>query len=415
MNSLPQVVFLCPTYDFASPRNIRTKHIAQYLKENYRISIVCFNSNVEDITVTEEDNISIVRLPYTWMSRFITNRQFGHFQPAGILRVLCRSISFVINRFWLFPDPWMAEKKRMLQAFSRIKLVPDVLVASVMPFSMALVAIEYRQSLSKDANLKLVFDIGDPLSHNIIPIKKRTRKALMKLEQRILNESNHTVLTNENTANHYRDTFGVSRDRVSVIPQGANVASDTSVKYSLSKKSQYSLRYAGTFIESVRDPRPLITTLAAPNAIFKLTVCGTIDPQFINGNSHVDFCGWLSHSQMTGFYQQADCLLFIDNDKSLQTSGKIYELLAVRRPILFIYSDKNSTVKASCDHFNHILFVLNEEHAIQAALQEVEGWLEQLSARFSSDGGMAHYDVQQYSWESRAAQFNLAIQSVLSE
>ena len=403
MDIKPHIVIICPTYDYPSPRNVRVKGVLPHLKSQYRLSVIALCAKSKSIEVERSDDETIVRVPYSWISRYVVNKRFSAKKLTGVTLSLSRISSYLLKRFYLFPDPWVIERKRLLAAFSVLNR-PDVLVASIMPFSMAEVAFAFNNSSPADKNVPVVLDIGDPLAANVATVVRGGQKKAREYESKILRSADHVLVTNRGTAEHYIEDFGVHPDSITVVPQGAKlpVADDkTKVLPGSFQASQIKLRYAGLFIKDIRDPRLLFSKMKDWQSAVKLTVCGGIDSCFVSGNEHVNFIGWLSEDEIDEFFADADCLLYFDNKRGLQTSGKIYELLATKKPILFLYDNPDSLVMSDCAKYGHIRFVRNEPQAIDNCFATFRDWFAE-ALFWINDAGGSSYDVSDFSWSNRA-------------
>ena len=405
MNMPDHLVFLVPIFDSSAPRTIRVKNIIPCLSEQYRITVVCLSGDITEISTEKSEQYEILRVPYSWLSRNITIRRYSNRDYNVIVRSFVRALSYVIQRFGLFPDAWIYERKNILKALRTVDQPIDILIASMMPFSTAKMAFDHRDGVSENGPI-VICDIGDPLSKNIILKVRHGVTKRKRYEQYVVDNSDHIITTNKMTVDYYCDQFGAHAENVSCVPQGAPV-SNSKVVFDNSESDHgaeqaVNMVYAGIFIDKARDPRLLFDILKQFQNEIRVQVCGGINQYFKTDNDHVQFRGEIPHSEIHEFYGQGDLLLYIDNSHGIQTSGKIYELLALRKPILFLYSGANSAVKDECSGFGHIIYVQNNELDLQFVLSDIKMRMEQANVWLESN---SDYNISDFSWDTRASQF----------
>lgn len=396
------LVYLVPTFDTAAPRTIRAKQLAVRLSMHYRVSVVCFEAGLDNVTVDHQKDYDVIRVPYSAVSRHITLRRYSDVSYKKLL-VLLRPLSFLIRRFFMFPDAWMAERKAMLRALEGLDSPIDIIVASMMPFSTGAVASDYKQSLSINQKLHIVADIGDPLANNAVSKPGRQKSRLIEFEQKTVQMCDHIVVTNEQTKEHYIDNFGIERRAISCVPQGADIVSLPAPIFKESAAA-ISIVYAGLFIRRLRDPLVLFDVLRDFQSDVLLRVYGDIDEEFKIGNGHIEFNQSIAHELVFEQYRAADCVLYFDNKEGIQTSGKIFELLGLRMPIVFVYDSENSSVKEMCSHYGHIIFCKNNASSIVTVLSTIDQRVE--NANHWLKVNESEYNTQAFSWDERARQFN---------
>ena len=413
MSKLPHIVFLVPNFDQPAPRNIRAKQLISYLSKDYQISVVCLQPNIKSLTIEQKDHYNLVSAPYSLFSHFITLRLYKGKPLNPVLYKFSQIFGYFLKRVVLFPDPWVWEHSRLLNALEKLPVPADVLVASIMPFSSGGVAIEHLKRCPSTHTPALVCDIGDPLAGNVALSTNFKKTRLVEYEKTILNSSDYIVVTNSSTAEYYSNEYAFDKSNIYVIPQGAPIFKNIENKSSKANQNLTNVVYAGVFLESIRDPRRLFSVLKKYSDTIRLSVFGGINKSFSTNNNHIIFNGWKPHSTIITSYDAADCVLFFDNYEGIQTSGKIYELLATRKPILFVYEQVDSVVKKQVEHYGHIIFVHNRSEAYEAIFENLAERLIKANRWFDTDEGK-DYNENQFSWQSRALSFKKVLQTALS-
>ena len=412
MKHKPHIVFLCPTFDYPSPRNLRVKGLLPCLQIHYKISIVALTSESRNVEIEHAKYATIYRAPYSRISRYITNKRYSDHKLNRTLLTASRICSYLLKKYYLFPDVWISEKQNLVGVLSSLEQKPDVLVASMMPFSMADTAIDFLKTSGLKNKVPLILDIGDPLTDNVVKMTHKKSSQVFEYECEILKSADHIVVTNDATKHLYADQFGIDTVDLSVIQQGSILPDWAELADSGSSTLPVKLHYAGLFIDSVRDPRKLFTELSGHTISIKVSVAGSIDQIFQANADHIDFVGMIPWENIDSFYRSADCLLFLDNRSGIQTSGKIYELLATRKPILFCYDNTDSQVKKECEDFGHVIFVKNDAQNLKKKLENLPALIEKSRQWLKSEEGIS-FKTEQFSWNERAVRFRVVINKLL--
>jgi glycosyltransferase involved in cell wall biosynthesis len=157
--------------------------------------------------------------------------------------------------------------------------------------------------------------------------------------------------------------------------------------------------YAGVFYRKLRDPGALFSAVTALAEKTQLDIF-TGSSKFRVSSPRVVFHKPLPYAEILQKYQEYDVLVFLDNAYGIQTSGKIYELIAAKRPILFIYENEHSPTKKLVDDYRGVVFAKNDPAAIMGAIEQIR----ERYAEFSFD-----FPIEEHSWESRGEQYRKVI------
>jgi glycosyltransferase involved in cell wall biosynthesis len=377
-------------YDRNSPRDIRTSNLLPYLKDKFSTTIIAMEypfkrENIEGVTV--------YRLPFSFLSRYIFNKTESGYRPKGLVRLLSRSLSFIGNKFWGFPDPWVWEKKR-LKKFILENLEPhSIIVCSMIPFSCGdMIRNVCKQSSWK--NSKVIFDIGDPLAHNSLTNSVSSRA--VRYEKDLLNFADAILVTNTQTALHYHKEFHLPTKKIAVVPQGVDISLFTPKSDIHKSDDKIKLIYAGALYKDLRDPTIFLNTIA--NSDFKnieIILYSEIS-RFgdFSDIKNISVRSRITHVELIKKYQNSDILIMFDNAYGMQTSGKIYELLALEKPILFIYSNAESALYLEVKEYGNVITCLNNKKTITSFFNNLNNG--------NLDLGNLGYDRDDFSWQKRS-------------
>jgi len=389
----PSLLIMQLRYDHNSPRDIRTTNLLPYLKDKYTITIIAMEYPFKRKKI---EGVRVIRIPYSFFSRYIFNKTESGYRPKGILKFLSRGLSYVGNKLFGFPDPWIWEIKKIKKVIQKNLDPPDLIICSILPFSSGEII---RQLCAKPKwkKAKVILDIGDPLAHNSTAIT--ISKKAMDYEHKILDFANTIIITNSPTAKHYSKTYKIQEKKLEVIPQGV----DTNLfkpKKSVQKINQrIKLIYAGAFYKNLRDPSVFLNTIAKNkydhievNLFSEISIYGNF-----SHSQNIIVRERINHAKLVQEYQNADILIMFDNAYGMQTSGKIYELLSFEKPILFIYSNEKSSLYQEVKDYENVIVCHNSEKEIQEFFRNIN--MEKLNTQQSS------YNREDFSWKNRADHF----------
>jgi hypothetical protein len=101
--------------------------------------------------------------------------------------------------------------------------------------------------------------------------------------------------------------------------------------------------YVGHLYEGGREPYELYNAFIRFKNEVKLNMYGGFKKSLQPPNYECfNYGGRISRELLREVYQKTDVIVFIDNRESLQVPGKTLEVLALNKPILFIYFNENS-------------------------------------------------------------------------
>ena len=145
------------------------------------------------------------------------------------------------------------------------------------------------------------------------------------------------------------------------------------------------MRDSGPFVKAVNE---------LDDANFAINLFGPVsDLGFTASQTKVLQKGRLSQKNLINEFQKSDILLYFDNAFGIQTSGKIFELLSLKKPIFFIYSNEKSPILTFIQDYKNVILVKNQKEDILLNLKNLSLTIPKLSFE---------YDVSPFSWERKA-------------
>lgn len=252
---------------------------------------------------------------------------------------------------WFIPDPrvlWVKPSVKHLTKYINKNKV-DAIVTTGPPHSMHLIGLGLKKQFPK---LFWVTDMRDPWANfdllNAFNLNHRSKQKQKTLEQQVLQSCDAVIMVSPSLA----DEFNVfDRSKLHLINNGfdhEDFTENFSQKNNLT--DTFNIYHTG-LLNHIRNPEKLWEALAelcesheSFNQKMKLILIGTVDEQIKQAllaspilKNKVQIKDYMAHDTLLKEYPNADLMLMIVNksrNAKAQLTGKLYEYLAVGKPIL---------------------------------------------------------------------------------
>lgn len=391
-----RILFLSRYFDTYDPRTIRSRSLFNAInsKGEHEVYHLSFSTGSSD-----EKMFCVKRgfLSSSDMSYDDLRKSFS------ILTILFMRLVYKLFLKNIFPDLLVLEKEKLKNHIEKIVLEKkiDVVVTFVMPYGFLELG-DYIQSLG----CLWVVDIGDPISNNIGKKNDGNESFRLKYEKESLFNADLIFTTNHETRDYYRDLLNGQNDlKFQSIYAGIPDYFRDSKKKMLSK-DKIRIIYAGIFyIGRFRDPSNLIKTiekLEFNGRRVELNVYGCRIKKFEGNESVKFFRNKIPQKELFNKYCDSDILLFVDNKFSIQVPSKLFELLSLKRPVLFIYYDENSPSVLIAKQYSHVIFSKNNREDIEKAISKCV---------YQYDKMIYNYPTDMNTWQTRSEKYVKFIES----
>lgn len=272
------------------------------------------------------------------------------FRKKGIVKMpseRSRKILSFISDLFFIPDNKIGWKRRVLKAADNLfeKTNFDIIFATAPPFTDFLIGRALHQRYGKP----LVIDYRDPWHEYPYKVYPTPFHKLYNyhLEKNVLKNSARIIVTNRRTKELLIKRYKfLEYNDVTILSHGydpADLNEDPAIKVEKSKRMRFS--HAGVFYGD-RTPRYMLQAL---NKVFseqpslrqhiEMVLIGVLQDEHLRTiqklelEGNVTVTGYLDHKHCIEHLKTADVLwLMLNND--LQSPGKLYEYMGLRKPIL---------------------------------------------------------------------------------
>ncbi len=389
----------------------RWQKFAKYLSTFGWQAVIYTPSNPDmtlvDTTLLKDipDSVEIVKRPiiepYTIHKAFLGKKKRSNPSPVNPISSMSdmglkEKISLWIRANFFIPDArclWIKPSISFLKDYLKENPV-DVIVSTGPPHSMHLIA----KALKKDLGLKWLADFRDPWTkifyHKYLPLLPKARKKHLRLEEETLAQADAVLSVSNQVIKEFKDLLKESKqeesesDKFHVITNGFDW--DDMPKENIEQEEGFCITNTGLFS---KDGNPLklwkvLAQIARESDSFrkdlKIRLVGKVDPQVKEAidselgelipPERIEYLGYLPHHQACIYQRKSTVLLLplrIDPEWAALFSGKYYEYLAAKRPIV-AFGPKQGELASSLEELNcGKIFEWEEEESLKVYLEEL--------------------------------------------
>jgi hypothetical protein len=219
-------------------------------------------------------------------------------------------------------------------------------------------------------NAPVILDVSDPLYKYAAYDKMlKGMEASKKIEEKAFNMASKIVVMSEPMLELYKE-FNLPDAKYVFIPPSTPCNSDHIANvYDYSADHVFSFLYAGMIYPGYRDLDSCIEAIDGMDR-FNLEI---ITDRHYKGItfSNISISNWLKRDELYKRFKATDILVFVDNFFGYQVPSKINELLAIGKPILFIYDKRNTYLFDKLKNTPGIFFSVNKKESISTTIGKI--------------------------------------------
>jgi hypothetical protein len=309
---------------------------------------------LQDKSIVSEipEGIEIIRFPIKepyGFAKMFSNKKTNQVSSGIITNknqsVLEKLLLWIRGNFFI-PDArigWVKPAVGFLKEYLA-KNDMDIVISSGPPHSLHLIGMALKEELG----IKWVADFRDPWTtihyHQSLRLNKRAQKKHLKLESKVLNNSDLVVVTSARTKKEFQKITSVP---IEVISNGYDILE----KIEPNLDAQFSIAHIGSLLTN-RNPELLweiLSELKDENKVFSknllIKLVGAVSEDVLESlaalglTENYKTLGYVSHQEAIQIQHDAQVLLLVEMDSPETKSiipGKLFEYVAANRPILAI-------------------------------------------------------------------------------
>ena len=296
------------------------------------------------------------------------------------LRRLTRKAALTPRRL-LLPDDsvlWLASALPAARRIVRREGI-DVVITTSPPLSVHLIGAALRRS----PGVHWIADLRDSMvakpdrhfERRLVRIKERAQRNVARL---VASRADAIVAVTPTIAEEM--TALGARGEIEVVPNGADFDDFARIAYEPGER--FRISHTGNFFGK-RDPRPFLNALAQVDEPITARFIGDFraaDRDWAAGlglGERLELTGFQPHEEAIRSQRNSEALLLLIPNRGGRglgvASGKLYEYLAARRPILAVAPPEGVAAKLIRDAGAGIVVPPDDEGAIKTALEELIG------------------------------------------
>ncbi len=293
--------------------------------------------------------------------------------PRHSFGFLHRLVAYVIRRvselFGTSSLITLPYKWKIREILKRHKI--DAVFIQTLPFYNYFLC-EYTKKIVPE--IEIVVDMSDPLVPNLKfdSMSRRMKDSLISIEKDCFKYIDCLCVLNGQLQDYYQH-LKFPPQKTIVIEQGTDLVMQN---FQSNKENNFhmSLIYAGGFYLGKREPFPLYESVLDSKIDLKLSVYSHfgLHHEFVPPISNkIEWFDVIAQDELYEKYGLHDVIVFLDNTEKYQVPGKLFEVLIMRKPVLFIYSNEESPSLQYVRNIEGIFFAHNNKPEIMSAIQEI--------------------------------------------
>lgn len=388
---MKKILFVSPLGLEGNARGVRTRNLAASLHKKYDvlIDLVCFDSpSLKNYSCIFNNITTITKSKFT---SFVEGDKCFALQPIFFSKIVRK----IFVKF--FPDYYVTEASNFDALLNRVDFTQ---YSRIIFFSYPFFTLELE--FLKKIYSRVYLDIGDPITCN--PFLHANGNLIGRLignckERNGIKKFSRIIVTNDKTKQYFLRKYSFfNSDQINVIPQGAAVKN---YRYfsssSLNNSPTMIFTYAGAFYPIFRDPGHFINVLSTKELDVRFNYFGSY--KFKKNYSFIVNNGVVGTQALIEEYQASSVILYFENVNCLQSSGKIFELLALNKPIWVIGEIFDVSLRHQLSNYDFVYFSNNDFLSISLVFDAIVKDFAS-SKRYSFD-----VDLSSFSWDSRASKY----------
>lgn len=331
------------------------------------------NGNTVDIITTEPDknhlaydaSLSLcdsVRTQYIQLGG--AQKVASYTRKIPFLRALRRIAYRIVTRYSIYDNLYGFVTHT--EAISLKEEKYDLIISSSDPKSSHLFVYNLLKEHEEDFKGKWIQIWGDPFASDITVKSQVHKKRIKKEEHNLLLKADKIVYVSPLTLDVQKKAYSDCAEKMKAYPIPYEKETIYN-KAAIDENDIINLLYCGDYDHNVRNILPLYNAVKNMSHVH-LTICGNSDSP-VDSCEQVTVLSRIPYEQVIQQEKRANILIHLSNIFGSQIPGKIYQLSATNKPILFILDGEKDAIHQYFSQYHRFVFAENTSSDITSVLQ----------------------------------------------
>ena len=339
---------------------IRVTKLVKYLSRlGWNVDVACSDEPLADAVdpsllaeLPAAVTIHRVRAPLAGLSRAATSGAKRRLRREALWFRVLFGARQAARAMLAIPDRWLPWALTIARSQHRRQARPGIIVGSGPPHSVHVAGV----LLARRWRVPYVADLRDewtlrPLTRSRLPWRRAIER---RLEQWCLGHAAAVVVVSDESRGRYKARYRVLSGRVHVIPNGYDPEDFDAAPDRIPRQPTLTIGYSGSF-QVGTDVGPLFEAMAAAvrakvdGRAVQVAMVGPFLPEQVAqaratiGSEGLTIGPFVPHREALELMRPWDALSVVATDGQASMAGKIYECLALRKPIVVVAPDGPAT------------------------------------------------------------------------
>jgi hypothetical protein len=319
-------------YPEISPRSFRATELAkEFARQGESVTVCTRDRNFNYEAFLKDYPIELK----TWSKRKYPVVPELNTQPFSIISRFLRRF---LGMFFEYPD---IEELFKVRRKLRSEFGYDLMISFAVPYPVHW-GVSFARKKHHHIAKTWVADCGDPYMGDVLD-SFRKLFYFKYLEKRFCRRCDYLSIPVESARKAYYPEF---HEKIRVIPQGFDF--DLNRNRSAPENNTVKFAYAGTFLQGIRDPRPMLGYLSTQDLDFEFYLF-TNRPEFLEDfrdklDGKLIVSQYIPRDELMSKLEGMDFLVNFDNNTELNIPSKLIDYIILNRPVLNITNDFDSSI-----------------------------------------------------------------------
>lgn len=361
-------------------------NVVNSIKDTCKVTVICSVNKSDEKLLDTYEGCEIIRVaPRKMLKRLSTEENMGkynglkgRFNKAQLIRLRGEKyLTAILSKENIEVDL----AREYYGALASIKEPIDAIIPACLPFEGVLAGIKF----GKENNIKVIPYFFDPFAdnealHRTKSNKDRKMKRHLNLEAYVIKNSEKVIMMNH-MVSHFEDCFPEYKDKFIYLEHPTLIIGENNENDEVKNHGdKINLTYAGAFNKGIREPDYLLELISRCKDNIELNLytvgnCSSIIKEYSDKNSgKILNHGSVDKSTAHKALKASDVLVSVGNVVSNQTPSKIFEYIAMGKPLIHLYYNEDDQVINILNKYDLALCIKQSEAHLEENLKKIENF-----------------------------------------